>query len=164
MNRNPGLSEISDDFLVLVRSEISLLFPDRPALIGFDPWIPGPEKWEILDRIRCQQIKFRWDSNSFFDDLTSSSIDMSEMPEISSSLSTILETFSWLIQKFYYSGLFLCRLSVGSFSCVKKRNIEFCSAGMNWKYSRAQSEVNRYLWKLMNDHDQLILRNWFFDH
>ena len=54
--------------------------------------------------------------------------------------------------------IFFLRAFSGLISCVKRKKCWICCAGINWKYSRAQSEVNRYLWKLMNDHDQLILR------
>ena len=71
---------------------------------------------------RAFNEKFNETQNSFFDDLTSSSIDMSEIPEISSSLFTISKKFSRLIQN---SDIFSADFRRAHFLRKKKKNIEF---------------------------------------
>jgi len=73
----------------------------------------------------CQNAskpKLNETQNSFFDDLTSSSIDMSEMPEISSSLFTISKKFSRLIQN---SDIFSVGFQRAHFLRKKEKNVEF---------------------------------------
>ena len=114
--------------------------------------------------------------NSFFDDFTSSSIDMSEIPEISSSLLTISKIFSWFIYHLAHSdpflglfGLFLVHkwfLDFKYFLDLKWISfVLFCGADRKWKYSRAWiwsksifMKAHEWSWSISLEKD------WFFDH